>query len=160
MVSDVRAPLRLRIRGTEEEFDRAPDDLVPGSSSVPDVRPVPVTIADRLAGQQSFEVTVAGWVFEITAEPLARALLRGRAASSVGRTGAGGVQVVKAQIPGRVVRLWVSEGDTVESGQRLLAIEAMKMENEVRATRAGTVETIRVAVDGSVELGDELLTVR
>ena len=51
--------------------------------------------------------------------------------------------VVKAQIPGRVVRLWVEEGDTVEAGQRLLAIEAMKMENEVRAPRAGTVESDR-----------------
>ena len=71
-----------------------------------------------------------------------------------------GSAVVKAQIPGRVVRLWVAEGDTVEAGQRLLAIEAMKMENEVRAPRAGTVESIRVAADSSVELGDELLTVR
>jgi biotin carboxyl carrier protein len=68
--------------------------------------------------------------------------------------------VVRAQIPGRVVRLWVAEGDTVEAGQRLLAIEAMKMENEVRAPRAGTVESIRVAAGSSVELRDELLTVR
>ena len=45
-------------------------------------------------------------------------------------------------------------------GQRLLAIEAMKMENEVRAPRAGTVESIRVAAGSSVELRDELLTVR
>ena len=42
------------------------------------------------------------------------------------------------------VRLWVAEGDTVEAGQRLLAIEAMKMENEVRAPHAGTVESIAV----------------
>ena len=49
-----------------------------------------------------------------------------------------GSVVIKAQIPGRVVRLWVADGDTVEAGQRLLAIEAMKMENEVRAPRAGT----------------------
>jgi biotin carboxyl carrier protein len=63
-------------------------------------------------------------------------------------------------MPGRVARLWVVEGATVEAGQRLLAIEAMKMENEVRAPRAGTVASIGVAVDSSVELGDELLTVR
>jgi len=49
--------------------------------------------------------------------------------------------VITAQIPGRVVRLWVAEGDTVEAGQRLLAIEAMKMENEVRAPRTRRRET-------------------
>ena len=68
--------------------------------------------------------------------------------------------MVKAQIPGRVGRLWVAEGDTVEAGQRLLAIEAMKMENEVRAPHAGTVESVRVAAGSSVELGDELLRMR
>ena len=67
--------------------------------------------------------------------------------------------MIKAQIPGRVVRLWVAVGDTVEAGQRLLAIEAMKMENEVRSLRAGTVEWISAVLGSAVELGDELLVV-
>ena len=67
--------------------------------------------------------------------------------------------MIKAQIPGRVVRLWVAVGDAVEPGQRLLAVEAMKMENEVRAARAGTVESIGATLGGTVELGDELLVV-
>jgi oxaloacetate decarboxylase alpha subunit len=58
-----------------------------------------------------------------------------------------------------VVRVWVAEGDTVEVGSRLLAIEAMKMENEVRSPRAGTVSAVRVGAGQGVELGDELLTV-
>ena len=45
----------------------------------------------------------------------------------------------------------------VQAGERLLAIEAMKMENEVRAPRAGTVVSIRVQVGQPVELGSELL---
>ena len=89
-----------------------------------------------------------------------RALLREKAGQGAERGGHHASATIMAQIPGRVVRLWVAEGDTVEAGQRLLAIEAMKMENEVRAHRAGTVESIRVAPDSSVELGDELLTVR
>jgi biotin carboxyl carrier protein len=56
-----------------------------------------------------------------------------------------------------VARLWVAEGDTVETGQRLLAIDAMKMENEVRAPRSGVVASIAIAVGQTVELGDELL---
>jgi biotin carboxyl carrier protein len=56
-----------------------------------------------------------------------------------------------------VIRLWVAQGDVVEPGQRLLAIEAMKMENEVRAPHAGTIEHIAVEPGSSVELRDELL---
>ena len=102
---------------------------------------------------------VDGWVLRVTVEDEPRSLLRERAGQGTERDTRLGSGIVKAQIPGRVVRLWVAEGDTVELGQRLLAIEAMKMENEVRALHAGTVESITVAVDGSVELGDELLTV-
>jgi pyruvate carboxylase subunit B len=57
------------------------------------------------------------------------------------------------------VRVWVKEGESVDTGQRLLAVEAMKMENEIRAPRAGTVESIAVAVGGLVERGDELVTI-
>jgi acetyl-CoA/propionyl-CoA carboxylase biotin carboxyl carrier protein len=53
--------------------------------------------------------------------------------------------------------LWVAQGEQVETGQRLLAIEAMKMENEIRAPHAGTVKEIKVAVGGLVERHDELL---
>ena len=84
-------------------------------------------------------------------------MLAGQGAEGASRRGS---DTVRAQIPGRVVRLWVSDGDTVETGQRLLAIEAMKMENEVRAPHAGTVERVHVSVDGSVELNDELITLR
>jgi biotin carboxyl carrier protein len=67
--------------------------------------------------------------------------------------------VVRAQIPGRITRVWVAAGDHVEAGQRLLAIEAMKMENEVRTPRAGIVESVAATVGSAVELGDELVIV-
>lgn len=126
----------------------------------PEVRPLPSTPEDRAAGIRRYEVTVDGWVLAVAVESAVRARLfeRARQAAQAGRPL--GAAIVRAQIPGRVVRLWVAEGDTVEAGQRLLAIEAMKMENEVRAPQAGVVESIRVAVGGGVELRDELLTVR
>ena len=158
-MSTIANALRLRIRADDEAYDRAPDEVSLENGPRPAVRSLAVSAKDRASGQRSYEVTVEGWVFEISAEPLERALLRDRATRSAGRAGATGPQTVKAQIPGRIVRLWVAEGDTVETGQRLLAVEAMKMENEVRATRAGTVASIRVAIDASVELGDVLLTV-
>ena len=152
--------LRLRVRGLDDHVDRAPEDVSPTEGPTPTVRALAANAEDRMLGRERYEVTIDGWVFEVSAEPAARADLRERATRDHDRAHPSGVQVVKAQIPGRVVRLWVSEGDTVETGQRLLAIEAMKMENEVRATRAGIIESIRVAVDGKAELGDELLTVR
>jgi len=156
-----RQRLRLRVEHVEgAPFDLSPDEVGDSSGPEPEIREIARSADDRAAGVRRYETTVDGWVFEMTVESAARADLRDRAGQGSGRQDQVGSDVVKAQIPGRVVRLWVAEGDTVETGQRLLAIEAMKMENEVRAPRAGTVDSIKVAAGSSVELGDELLTVR
>ena len=153
--------LRLTVERLENGvFGRGSDEVGQADGAKPGVRDLPRTADDRASGVRRYETTVEGWVFEVAVEVESRAELRERAGQGSQRRGHQGSDVVKAQIPGRVVRLWVAEGDTVESGQRLLAIEAMKMENEVRAPRAGTVESIRVAAESSVELGDELLAVR
>jgi len=160
-MSGRRQCLRLRVdRLADAVFDLDPDDVGAAVGPEPEVRPLARSADDRASGVRRYETTVDGWVFEVAVEMRSRAELRERAGQGSEVPGHRGSDVVKAQIPGRVVRLWVTEGDTVEAGQRLLAIEAMKMENEVRAPRAGTVESIRVAADSSVELGDELLTVR
>ena len=128
--------------------------------SPPLVRRLAPTRADLAAGRRRFEVSVDGWVFQVTAASAARAALIERAGRGSGQTGGHAAQSsVRAQIPGRVVRLWVAQGDEVEKGQRLLAVEAMKMENEVRSPRAGTVSRVAVAVGTGVELGDELVVV-
>jgi acetyl-CoA/propionyl-CoA carboxylase biotin carboxyl carrier protein len=123
------------------------------------VRPLPATAEDRAEGRTRLEVVVGGWRFEATVESAARAELRDRAASSAAAHHGGAEITLLAQIPGRVVRLWVADGDQVEAGQRLLAIEAMKMENEVRAPHAGTVRDIRVQVGVLVERQYELMTI-
>ncbi len=63
---------------------------------------------------------------------------------------------LKAPIPGRITRLMVNQGDAVEVGQPLLVLEAMKMENEIRATRPGLIAAIHVTVGQSV-IRQELL---
>jgi biotin carboxyl carrier protein len=61
-----------------------------------------------------------------------------RAISSQGKSGLGeGRQTVNAPMPGKVVRLLVSEGDEVEAGAGLVVVEAMKMQNELKAPKAG-----------------------
>jgi biotin carboxyl carrier protein len=160
-VNDHRGHYRMRVLGAGDAvFHRDPAAVGPPHGRQAEVRVVPQTADDRAAGVRRYEATVAGWVFEVAVEDEPRALLRERAGQVAERGVHAGSDTVTAQIPGRVVRLWVTEGDTVEAGQRLLAIEAMKMENEVRAKRAGTVERIHVTAGISVELGDELVTVR
>lgn len=62
-----------------------------------------------------------------------------------------------APMPGLVVRIAVAVGDTVSAGQGLAVIEAMKMENELRASAAGVVTAIRVSAGQAVEKGAVLV---
>jgi len=71
---------------------------------------------------------------------------------------AGGV--VKAPMPGLVVRVEVSVGQAVEPGQGLVVVEAMKMENELRAMIQGVVEQVHVKAGDRVEKGAELVTLK
>ncbi len=59
-------------------------------------------------------------------------------------------------MPGKVVAVLVEAGARVERGQGLLVIEAMKMENEIAAPRAGTVADVRVKPGQAVEAGELL----
>jgi biotin carboxyl carrier protein len=78
---------------------------------------------------------------------------RGRRSSGAGLTGPGGPQRVTAPMPGKIVKVLVTPGDEVAVRQGLVVIEAMKMENELRATRAGHVKDVHVAEGDLVDAG-------
>jgi pyruvate carboxylase subunit B len=65
--------------------------------------------------------------------------------------------VLKAPMPGLVVRVQVAVGDRVEPGSALVVLEAMKMENELKATASGVVVAVKVEVGAAVEKGVVLL---
>ena len=65
-------------------------------------------------------------------------------------------QTVKAYMPGRVVTLLAAEGEEVTAGQGVLVLEAMKMENEIRAEHGGTVTKIHVQPGQAVDNGTPL----
>jgi len=69
-----------------------------------------------------------------------------------------GLRRILAEMPGKVVRILVSPGDTVVLGQGLVVLEAMKMQNEIPAPRRGTVKDVGVAVGRTVSSGDFLLS--
>ena len=116
-----------------------------------------------LTGGRSYEVSV-----EITrdgyrvrhgaAEQLVTLSDPGRQARVDLAASQGSAAVVSA-MPGKVVRVLVNEGDTVEAGQGVIVVEAMKMENEITAPRPGRVSSIAVQPDQTVESGAELLVI-
>lgn len=86
--------------------------------------------------------------------------INGRNAGARDRAGTGdGPQRLLAPMPGRVVRVLVAVGQEVAARAPLVVVEAMKMENELSASRAGTVVDVRVAEGESVEAGRLLVTV-
>jgi biotin carboxyl carrier protein len=83
-----------------------------------------------------------------------------RAAASVrSRDSKAGDGVVNSPMPGKVVKVLVKEGDEVEAGTPLVVVEAMKMENELLAERAGVVSRVFVKTGDAVEGGARLIQV-
>jgi len=105
--------------------------------------------ADVTAAGDTYTVAIGGRTHRI---PLAAARR-----SRSGAAGEGDPEL-RAAMPGKVVAVLVRQGDTVARDQHLLVIEAMKMENDVLAPRAGVVEKLRVRPGQAVESG-ELLAV-
>lgn len=82
--------------------------------------------------------------------------LRGAATASAHKDGA--ARIV-ASMPGKVVRVLVAKGASVEAGAGIVVVEAMKMQNEMKAPKAGTVVTLNVEVGTTVNGGDVLAVI-
>lgn len=121
--------------------------------------PRAATATATAAGIARREVVIDGWRIEVDVEPAARAALREKARRGRAESGHSGPTRVHAIIPGVVVSVSVALGDAVAAGQQLVVIEAMKMQNELRAPRAGTIEQVAVAAGGTIEVGDLLLVI-
>jgi biotin carboxyl carrier protein len=70
-----------------------------------------------------------------------------------------GRQEIAASMPGKVIRVLVTPGDTVEEGQGLVVVEAMKMQNEMKSPKAGRVAEVRARPDATVGAGEILVVV-
>ena len=103
--------------------------------------------------QAGLIVTIEGFRFEIEARDPRR--FSRKSAGSAGE----GVQILASPMPGKVVRILAAPGDTVEAGQGILVIEAMKMQNELKAARAGTVLSIAAKEGATVGAGETLATI-
>ena len=102
-----------------------------------------------LPGAQQLEV--GGRRLTVEARDPRNSSRRSRAASGGGR------QNIAAPMPGKVIRVLVQEGDAVEAGHGLVVVEAMKMQNEMKASRPGKVLEVRVRDGDTVGSGDTLV---
>jgi biotin carboxyl carrier protein len=164
--SPPREPIRLDGQDRLEPVERAglSDDararLVTGDGAVHHVVISSMPAAQRsVDGIDRLEVVLDGWRFEIDVEDEARAALRERATTARSAAASGTPVELRAIIPGRVVSVDVATGDAVETGGRLLVVEAMKMQNELRTPRAGTIARVAVGPGQTVERGDLLLVI-
>jgi biotin carboxyl carrier protein len=101
-----------------------------------------------------YSVTVNGVPFEVTL----RDPRQTRDRTGAGENSAGPASVT-APMPGKLVTLLVAEGDSVEEGQGVAVVEAMKMQNELKAPKSGTVEKLCVVEGQAVNAGECLLTI-
>ena len=116
----------------------------------PAARSYEIAIEPRDEGGQL--VSVNGHGFLLTVEdPRAASVRDTRGSASGGGPDLAASAAVTAPMPGRVVKLLVKPGDVVAARQPLVVVEAMKMENELRAPRAGTVGSVQVSEGQSVE---------
>ena len=108
---------------------------------------------------KSYTITVNGVAYDVTVEETAGngAPVAAPKAAPKAAAGAGSVKV-EASVPGKVLKIEASVGQSVKAGDNIIILEAMKMEIPVVAPQDGTVASIDVAVGAAVENGDVLAT--
>lgn len=144
--------LQLSLGGTEERIDLAAVEPGENYSLLLGRRSFAVSVD---GDGRSIDLIVNGRSYQVIVENERERAVR---EISAGTAAAGGV--VESVMPGIVRRIEVAPGDTVQSGDRLLILEAMKMENEIRAEADGLVEEIHVADGQAVDGGVPLITLR
>ena len=118
------------------------------------------------AGHAGFDVTVVPgrssgqFTIQIGAMPVPVTVDGRRRWGRADDTAAAGPQQIAAPMPGKVVKVFVKPGDSVTARQPLVVVEAMKMENELRASRDGTVAEVHVREGVSVEAGAPLIVIQ
>ena len=107
-------------------------------------------------GEDNWQVLLRGRLYPVIVEDEREKRLRAAAGSGVAESGE---FHLKAPMPGLVVTVLVTEAQEVKKGQVLLILESMKMQNELKSPRDGTIGRIRVKAGESVEQRQTLLSV-
>ncbi len=106
-------------------------------------------------GENNYHVLTEGDLFKINVMDEMKAKLMQRK----GGGGVEGKQVIKSEMPGRVISVKVSVGDNVEEGDILLILEAMKMQNEIKAPKSGEVKELFVKEGENISADSKLVVI-
>jgi len=112
-------------------------------------------VADVSEQEGMSVVHVGGETYAVQVEEHTRYVIRTQGGMSAQR----GARTLTAPLPGRITHVAVKPGDAVTPGDTLVVIEAMKMENEFKASAAGRVVEVRVEPGQAVNAGDVLLVI-
>lgn len=93
----------------------------------------------------------------VAAAPAAAPVAAAPVSAPVAAAPAGAGEAVAAPMPGTILKVNVTAGQVVKAGETLCVLEAMKMENEIKAPRDGSVSTVAVSKGSSVNTGDALV---
>jgi biotin carboxyl carrier protein len=108
-------------------------------------------------GEDNWQVLLRGRLYTVTPEDEREKRLRSAAGGGVAETGE---YHLRAPMPGLVVAVTIEEGQEVKKGQVILILESMKMQNELKSPRDGTMGRIRVKAGESVEQKQTLLSIQ
>jgi biotin carboxyl carrier protein len=157
----VNKQLTLTVEGTVYEVE------IEGETVIVNGRPFTVTLDGSRAevNGASYEVELQG--DQATVNGIAYAFqvqekeerTGEKAPPGVVRAAAEKAGAVTAIMPGKIIRVLVKEGDEVQEGDVLCVLEAMKMENELRAGKSGVVKEVTVEPGSDVEMGEVLVVV-
>ena len=111
-------------------------------------------VHSRRTGRGRYALSVDGWRYEVEALDERTHAIRELTARTAGPAGPA---PLVAPMPGLVVRVMAAPGDEVQAGQGLVVVEAMKMENELRAAAAGRVRAVHAREGQAVEKGTVLV---
>ncbi len=107
-------------------------------------------------GDDNWQVLLRGRLYPVTVEDEREKRLRAAAGGGVAEAGE---FLLKAPMPGLVVAIPVEEGQEIKKGQVILILESMKMQNELKSPRDGTIGRIRIKTGETVEQRQTLLSV-
>ena len=158
-IGDRARHLEIERQGEQLQF------LIDGRALTADVKQIQPEVYSILIDGEAFEariesgasglrVQIDGREFPVgVADPRQWRRDRNQVAAAEGH------QQIVSSMPGKVVRVMVRAGDTVEAGQGLLVVEAMKMQNEIKSPKAGKIERIAAQEGQTVNAGEVLAVI-
>ncbi len=130
-----------------------------GNEYVVDIKNLEDNIANIEVNGTPYNVEIERKIKQTKTPKLVRTISQVPSRPDIDKKEKGSSSPVFAPLPGNILEIFIKPGDIIKSGQRLLSMEAMKMENQVLSEKNGVVESIKVLPGQAVLQGDVLLEI-